>query len=36
MYRYFGLGLGLIFQIGEFFDENWAKDINVTCLNKLS
>jgi hypothetical protein len=24
------------FQIGEFFDENWAKDINVICLNKLS
>ncbi len=24
------------FQIGEFFDENWAKDIDVTCLNKLS
>ena len=24
------------FQIGEFFDENWAKEINVTCLNKLS
>ena len=24
------------FQIGDFFDENWAKDIDVTCLNKLS
>ena len=24
------------FQIGEFFDENWEKEINVTCLNKLS
>jgi hypothetical protein len=24
------------FQIGELFDENWAKDINVICLNKLS
>ena len=24
------------FQIGEFFDENWAKEINVTCINKLS
>ena len=24
------------FKIGDFFDENWAKDIDVTCLNKLS
>ena len=24
------------FQIGDFFDENWAKDIDVTCLNELS
>jgi hypothetical protein len=24
------------FQIVEFFDENWAKELNVTCLNKLS